>query len=235
MRTRFIFAPLRFIFFALFFIIAGLVFTLIYFSLIGVVFNRIGFNFMHATILLFATLVGSFINIPIKTVKAKNPIVIEKSRPVFTMPYRVPELNFTQTKTVIAANVGGAIIPTFISVYLLSRIPSQFVYALFGVVIVSAITHSIARPVRGLGITVPAFIPPIAAAICAILMGISFGLPQSSVFVIAYVSGVLGTLIGADLTNLKTIPRLGTGVASIGGAGTFDGVFLSGILAVIIS
>jgi uncharacterized membrane protein len=45
---------------------------------------------------------------------------------------------------------------------------------------------------------------------------------------------VLGTLIGADITNLHRIPRLGAKIASIGGAGTFDGVFLSGILAVLL-
>jgi uncharacterized membrane protein len=52
--------------------------------------------------------------------------------------------------------------------------------------------------------------------------------------VVAYVSGVLGTLIGADLSNLGVIPKLGAPIASIGGAGTFDGVFLSGIIAVLL-
>ena len=50
-----------------------------------------------------------------------------------------------------------------------------------------------------------------------------------------YKAGVLGTLIGADLINLRKIPKLGAPVASIGGAGTFDGVFLSGVIAVIIA
>jgi uncharacterized membrane protein len=36
-------------------------------------------------------------------------------------------------------------------------------------------------------------------------------------------SPILGTLIGADLINLRKIPKLGAPVASIGGAGTFDG------------
>jgi len=46
---------------------------------------------------------------------------------------------------------------------------------------------------------------------------------------------VLGTLIGADLTNLDKLSGLGAPVASIGGAGTFDGIFLTGILAVILA
>jgi uncharacterized membrane protein len=49
------------------------------------------------------------------------------------------------------------------------------------------------------------------------------------------VCGVLGTLIGADLTNLGAIKQVGAPIASIGGAGTFDGVFLSGIIAVLLA
>jgi uncharacterized membrane protein len=45
----------------------------------------------------------------------------------------------------------------------------------------------------------------------------------------------MGTLIGADLTNLDKIRGLGAPVASIGGAGTFDGIFLTGILAVLLA
>jgi uncharacterized membrane protein len=42
-------------------------------------------------------------------------------------------------------------------------------------------------------------------------------------------------LIGADLLNLGKVQGLGAPVASIGGAGTFDGIFLIGILAVLIA
>jgi uncharacterized membrane protein len=49
---------------------------------------------------------------------------------------------------------------------------------------------------------------------------------------LADIAGSLGTLIGADLTNLDKVRGLGTPVASIGGAGTFDGILLTAILAV---
>jgi uncharacterized membrane protein len=52
---------------------------------------------------------------------------------------------------------------------------------------------------------------------------------------LAYVSGSLGTLIGADLLNLPSLRSLGAPVASIGGAGTFDGIFLTGIIAVLLA
>ncbi|HXZ68352.1 MAG TPA: DUF1614 domain-containing protein, partial [Alphaproteobacteria bacterium] len=42
---------------------------------------------------------------------------------------------------------------------------------------------------------------------------------------------VAGPLIGADLFHLRDIKASPVGIASIGGAGTFDGIVLSGIIA----
>ena len=39
----------------------------------------------------------------------------------------------------------------------------------------------------------------------------------------------------ADLLNLRRIRSLGAPVVVVGGAGTFDGVFLSGLLAVLLA
>jgi uncharacterized membrane protein len=83
--------------------------------------------------------------------------------------------------------------------------------------------------VPGLGIAVPVFVPALATAIVAMLMSRQYAAP------LAYIGGSLGTLIGADLTNLDRVRGLGVPVASIGGAGTFDGIFLTGILAVLLA
>jgi uncharacterized membrane protein len=45
----------------------------------------------------------------------------------------------------------------------------------------------------------------------------------------------LGTLLGADLLNLGAIDDLAAPIASIGGAGTFDGIFPTGLIAVLIA
>ena len=137
-------------------------------------------------------------------------------------------MEYGEAITVVAINVGGALIPTVVSFYLLWKAPSDTLYSLVGVAVVAVITHAVARPVKGVGIATPAFIPPLIAAILA------YTLPSGAPRIVAYVSGVLGTLIGADLSNLNTIPKLGAPIASIGGAGTFDGVFLSGIIAVLL-
>jgi uncharacterized membrane protein len=49
---------------------------------------------------------------------------------------------------------------------------------------------------------------------------------------LAYISGVL---IGADILRLNTIAELDTPVAAIGGADTFDGIFLTGIIAALLA
>ncbi len=146
----------------------------------------------------------------------------------FRIRYRIPHIALREATTLVAANVGGAIIPTIVSLYLLRSHLELLSSALLGVALTAVVVHLVARKVPGLGITTPAFVPPIAAALCAYLFS------PSSPGVIAYVAGTLGTLIGADLTNLKNIPALGAPVVSIGGAGTFDGVFLSGIIAVLL-
>jgi uncharacterized membrane protein len=91
------------------------------------------------------------------------------------------------------------------------------------------VIHWMADPVPGLGIAVPVFMPALVTAVVALLMSRKDAPP------LAYIAGGLGTLIGADLTNLDKVRGLGAPVASIGGAGTFDGIFLTGILAVLLA
>ncbi|HZC46731.1 MAG TPA: DUF1614 domain-containing protein, partial [Candidatus Acidoferrum sp.] len=126
--------------------------------------------------------------------------------------------------------VGGAIVPVLISVYLLMQMPTIIVPALIGVAIVAAIVHRFAIPVPGMGIATPMLIPPIVAALCGYFLG-----SPNHRDAVAFISGVIGTLIGADLLNLRNLRDLGAPVASIGGAGTFDGIFLTGIVAVLLA
>lgn len=91
----------------------------------------------------------------------------------------------------------------------------------------TALCHVLAHPVPGVGIAIPVFVLPISAAVVALLLSPRHAAP------LAYISGSLGTLIGAELLNVGKIRGLGALVASIGGAGTFDGIFLIGVLAVL--
>jgi len=85
------------------------------------------------------------------------------------------------------------------------------------------------RPMAGLGIGMPILLAPIAAAIIALLINPVHAAP------LAYISGTLGVLIGADLLRLRDIQKMSIPAASIGGAGTFDGIFLTGMIAVLLT
>lgn len=174
---------------------------------------------------MFGSLAGSVINIPIARLRGRQRSDVQEIQ-IFGRRYRVPVVS-KDTDTTLAVNLGGAVIPTGVSVYLLVK-DSIWWQGAVGVAFVAVIVHLIARPVEGQGIEMPGFIPPLLAA------GIALAIDPHMAAPVAYVSGTLGTLIGADLSNVDKMTELGGGMASIGGAGTFDGVFLSGIVAVLL-
>ncbi len=230
--SRHVYNPFSLIVFGIIVVLA-ILFVIVFVGLVGTAFEILGFSTLDIVLLLLATLAGSFINIPLFTLRSDEPVITDAYVTVFGMTYRVPAVSEGSRKTTVAVNVGGALIPIAVSLYLLWRFPATVGFAVLGVTIVAIISHFIARPVKGVGIVSPGFIAPIVAAVFALVMSAQFS--TVNVFTLAYVSGVLGTLIGADLTNLNAIKGLGAPVASIGGAGTFDGVFLSGIMAILIA
>jgi uncharacterized membrane protein len=229
MSRRTIYFPHNALLFAVLLSILVITAGLVLLGVLSIAFLDVGFSPIVTALILFATFIGGFINIPILKLRNTVPIIEEEFVSFFGMVYRIPKMEYGETTTLIAINVGGAVIPTFVSFYLLWKQPSAIFYALVGVAIVALVTHFVARPVKGVGIATPAFIPPVVAALSAYLLA------SATPRIVAYVAGVLGTLIGADLSNLRVIPKLGAPVASIGGAGTFDGVFLSGIIAVLLA
>jgi uncharacterized membrane protein len=187
---------------------------------------RLGVGPGMALFLLFGSLIGSYFNIPI-TVLPGHPVTSGEIVDFFGMRYVVP-LVTSWPGTVLAVNVGGAVIPTLMSTYLVMRYQLGL-KATIATVAIAFIIHMMATPVHGVGIAVPVFAPVVVTAILAFLLSREYAAP------LAYIGGSMGTLIGADLTNLDKIGGLGAPVASIGGAGTFDGIFLTGILAVLLA
>ncbi len=230
MNRKTIYFPHSVLIFVLLLVLVGAAVALIFFGAVSIAFADVGFTPLTILLLLVSTLAGSFINIPLLKLKTCIPMIREEYVTWFGLSYRIPHVEYGQTITVVAVNVGGALIPTAVSIYLLCKSSFSLIFlSLIGVLAVALVTHIVARPVKGVGIATPAFIPPIAAAVVA------FILAPSEPRTVAYVAGTLGTLIGADLLNLNKIPKLGAPVASIGGAGTFDGVFLTGVIAVLLT
>jgi uncharacterized membrane protein len=228
------FAPFLFLYAILFFFALVLVFGLLELGAIDYAFHALGLPPHAAFWALIISLLGSYINIPISRIEGDGgggpaaPGVVS----YFGMRYRVPDHLAAGRSTVVAINVGGAVVPLCICAWILAADPAVFLRMVVGTAIVTFVVHRAARPIAGVGIATPMFIQPIIAALAGMLL--SGGIPHHA-DAIAYVSGVMGTLIGADLMNLGRLSELGAPVASIGGAGTFDGIFLTGIVAVLLA
>ncbi len=225
--SRLIYPRLAASFMALLFVMLAVLFILISFDLIGLAFRKLGFSPIYSVLLLFLSLIGSYLNIPVKEIASREPLISGRVIDHYWFRYVIPPVE-VERRTLIAVNVGGAVIPLLISGYLFKNV--DLPYLLVGVFTMTVIIHMLARPVQGLGIAVPALLPPIMAALLALLIS-----PPEQAPIIAYISGTLGSLIGADLLNLDKIPGMRTPVASIGGAGTFDGIFLTGIISVLLA
>jgi len=204
---------------------AGLI-ILIQLRVLRYAYMKLGLGPGMAMLLLFGSLLGSYFNIPI-TVLPGRSIRSGEIVDFFGMRYVVPPVT-AWPGTVLAVNVGGAVIPAVMSTYLVLRY-HLWMKAAIAVAVIAIVIHSMATPVQGVGIAVPVFAPVVVTAILAFLLSREYAAP------LAYIGGSMGTLIGADLSNLDKISGLGAPVASIGGAGTFDGIFLTGILAVLLA
>lgn len=175
-------------------------------------------------VVLLASLLGSYINIPIAYLP-EHHMTARAVVTFFGITYVVPVMR-SSPATVLAINVGGAVIPICMSVYLMVH-NQLYSLSLWGIAVVALACHLLATPVPGLGIAEPIFVPCLVTTVMALILS------RRHAGALAYICGSLGTLIGADLTNLGKVRGLGAPVASIGGAGTFDGIFVIGLLSVV--
>lgn len=173
-------------------------------------------------------ILGSVVNIPVKRIVRTESVPVDPLA-VFGFRGLLPRFQRARQETVIAVNLGGCVIPVGLAAYEVLHLLGQgrpIVMGLIIAVVINLITcYWLARPVPGVGIAMPGLVPPLTAAACALLLVPDHATP------VAFVAGVLGPVVGADLLHLRDISKLSTGMASIGGAGTFDGIVLSGIVA----
>ena len=204
----------------------GLLVILVVIGALRHAYLSLGVSPRTALLLLLGSLIGSYFNIPVAVLPPEQ-VESDKVIEFYGMQYTVPVVE-NLPGTVIAINVGGAVIPTIMSIYLLAS-RGLWISGTIATAIVAIVLHWLADPVPGVGIAVPIFVPAIVTAVISLLLSRRDAAP------LAYISGSMGTLIGADLTNFDKVAGLGAPVASIGGAGTFDGIFLTGILAVLLA
>ncbi len=217
-------------------IIIPLIVIYLFLRLTEAAFEQVGFDHWHASLAVFGSIIGSLVDIPlhIGTISSYPGWYVSLAS---TFAHGFP---ITFHPFYLAINVGGAIIPLIISIDIIVAHRISLWKAALGIVIVAAITYILASPVPNQGIVLPFWVSPTLAAICGLVISRGYdGAPS-----IAYISGSMGTLLGADILNLLTpgvLPALSPlGLQtprpltlSIGGAGVFDGIFLTGILAVL--
>ncbi len=199
--------------------------TMVQFGLLSIAFDKLGLSSDSASLLFMTILGGSMVNIPLFSMKS-NPLRMEDIPPQLLEIYK--RQPFTG-KTVVAVNVGGCVVPVAFCLYVLSHHPMNVFYVMLAISAVSALSYKLSRRVPGVGFGMPMLAAPLLAAV------VSMALDPENAAPLAYVSGTLGVLIGADLLHLKDIKELGAPVASIGGAGSFDGIFLTGIVAALLA
>lgn len=224
-----------------FFLLLILLFALVQVGLITVAFAKLGLTTGQAFLVLLATLAGAGVNLPVhrskRMIKVPGPLGAPMGNPFFRhmrpmRPYQFPGTAHELREQVVAVNVGGCLIPILLSVYFVSLM-GLTPALLIATGLVTMACHAMARPIPGVGIGIPMLVPPLVTAIIAILLAPPEHSPQ-----VAYVSGTMGTLLGADVLHLlkpRSRSQLDAPVLSIGGAGTFDGIFITGILAVLLA
>lgn len=195
--------------------------------------QKLGLTPGSALLAVMGLFLGGMINIPIKKIERGEQVEVVPVQ-LFGVGRFFPRFVKRRTYTIIAVNVGGCLVPTGIALYELVRVAAQtggggLGLALVAVGINSVVCYWTSRPVKNVGIAMQPFIPALVAAFCGIMMLPEFAPP------VAFAAGVLGPLIGADLMRLGQIQKISTGVASIGGAGTFDGIVLSGLVATLLA
>ncbi len=202
----------------LFVLFLPILFLLVFFNVVTFGFEKLGFSPEIIILILLLILIGSAVNIPLSKKK-----MVYRKRPTFFGLFKKSEL----VASGLSINLGGAVIPIILSFYFLSKVPLKPV--LITIILMIIISKFLARPIPGRGIGIPAFIPPLFAVIFALIFAPHFAAPT------AFISGVLGTLIGADILNLHRIRKMSPGLLSIGGAGVFDGIFLVGIISALLT
>lgn len=132
----------------------------------------------------------------------------------------------------LAVNLGGAIIPTVLSVHLLHSKKIPAVVWAPGILGVSLITFLITRvqPSAGIVAEFPfLFLPALSGAAISLIL---YSRHSAKAPAFAYASTTLGSLIGADVFHMPELFQAQSFVGSIGGAGVFDLVYIGGLVSI---
>jgi len=212
----------------LLFLILTVLSPLLFSELVLASLEKLHLSSSSAIAVMIAMFFGGLINIPVTSIR-QDKNVASNLLAVYGLADFWPQIERKTQQTIIAVNFGGCIVPVGLALYEIGYLAvynsRALILGLAGCLVNIGVCYFVARPVKGVGIAMPGLVSPAIATLLALLLAPDATAP------VAFIIGVLGPLIGADLLHLKDIDAAETGMASIGGAGTFDGIVLSGIVA----
>ena len=195
--------------------------------------NKLGLTTSQSLITGTGIFLGGVINIPVRKFR------VRKSQRSYQSLFGLHKFRYPTGQSpehiVLAINLGGGLIPAFLAFYQFYRFgyldPNfEIITAMLAALLINvAVCYKLAKPVENVGIALNPFIPAVVATISAIIL-----VPEQAPAA-AFTAGIGGPLIGADLMHLGDIKKISTGMASIGGAGTFDGIVIAGIIATLLA
>ncbi|MGY6274188.1 DUF1614 domain-containing protein [Methylomonas sp. MgM2] len=211
----------------MFLLMSLLLVAMIQIHVFEIAFAKLGLTPEATIAIVVGTLFGSGINLPLfklKTRQTGHLVMRPGGRPVWEL-YQPAREGYT----VIAINVGGCLIPVSLCLYFIFLQVVQPLHWMIALSAITALSYKLSRPIPGIGIGMPILIAPVVSVMLALLLDTEHAAH------LAYISGVLGVLLGADVLRIRNVADLGVPVASIGGAGTFDGIFMTGIIAALLA
>jgi len=239
-ERRTVFRPVSMVYLLLLIVMLIIFVPLVFFVIDDLLVSALGIPAQWVGVFFIVSLFGSFVNIPVATLESRVPMVRVREVNAFGVTWQIPGVGLGVTRTHVMINLGGGVLPIVVSGYLLGMplMPTlinpvnEYLAIAAVLLIVTVVVNRSAGVISGLGIATPAMVPPIVTVLATLL--VDYISPIHSPAQVAYIGGTLGTLIGADLLNLHRIRDLGAPVVSMGGAGTFDGVYLTGLVSVLL-
>jgi uncharacterized membrane protein len=213
-----------------------LVIPLLVLGLAGAAFSRLGLSWVEAVAVILLMLLGSFVNIPLWTFRRSMRKTTTGTPAVFDAftGEPVPDEGLA---TGLSLNLGGAVIPFAVSVFLLAEVQrltgeSLLLQAGIAILMVALVTQGSTSVIPAYGIHAPLLLPAVSAIVLGLLINGGTGL---SAAVVAFAGGTMGTVLGAGIFTLVRLKNIAVSRISIGGSGMFGAVFLCGLFAALIA
>lgn len=218
-------------------VVAGFLICLLPYLVVGAMqeaLARLHLSPFVAACSILLTFVGSLVNIPVYRYR-RDELLPDRSIDLEHLGEGKPRFEHVQTDALIAVNLGGCVVPLLVGLWQVLYLATTSLRVLLLALIISGVNvvlcYRSARPIPNVGILMPMFLSPLVAVGLSLLLIRSPELRPSA----AFIAAILGPLIGADLLRLNEVSRMKGGVLSIGGAGTFDGIVISGLIAAFIA